>query len=335
MPLCESNGKGKGKTQRRSATFVIPKEGVLCSKASEEQRLRGKQEHKPTSKSPKAASPQGQGAASQLANGTVEPNKADTATLDSQKPTDSGPKPAQGKGKGRSHRRSATLGMPTEATELASQDVRSNAIVDTNVLEQGQPYDNALRPVTEQVFNQSPQSYGVLSPSSANCTPKKTFPPVPPFKEKQALEPWMLLRQSELTSPRPEDNYEISEQGDSDPDDAAEARRRAKKHVPTWCDDYLEQLAKQADTDPDSLFGSRVPVCELEEIFPGELYDTVGKARPKRNRGSSQNWGRDRLTKTEIKEYKRKMGQTKGWMANIENMPPGTQHLLAGPRRAA
>jgi hypothetical protein len=227
------------------------------------------------------------------------------------------------------------MGIPGEATELAKDDSSWKVASDTITDEPEKRHEGGYRPLAEQLFSQSPDSYGVLSPSSTNCTPRKTFPPVPAFGEKQALEPWLFLRQSELMSPRPEDNYEISDQGDSDPDDAAEARRRAKKHVPRWCDNYLEQLSKQADMDPDTLFGGRVPTCDVEDIFPIELYEKVGKARPKRNRGSSQNWGRDRLTKNEVKDYKKKMGQAKGWMANVENLPPATQQLLEGPRRAA
>jgi hypothetical protein len=331
VPVGDSNGKGKGKTQRRSATFVVPKEGVLCRKPSPSPKPSGKQEQVGKSKSPKAPSPRSRAVASQHTAACKGP----TTATDSQQASDMPPpgaKPSQGKGKGRSHRRSATLGFSAEASEPWK------IATDADAIEQKAPekldedgIEGKFRPLAEQLFNQSPDSCGVQSPS----TPKKTFPPVPPFKEKQALEPWLFLRQTELTTPRQEDNYEISDQGDSDPDDRAEERRRAKKHVPRWCDNYLEQLSRQADMDPDTVFGNKVPTCDVEEIFPVELYKTVGKERPKRNRGSSQNWGKDKLTTNEVQEYKRKMGQNKAWMANAENLPPATQQLLEGPVRAA
>lgn len=336
MPICESNAKGKGKTQRRSATFVVPKEGVLCKKPSEDPRLRGKQEQVAKSKSPKAPSPRTRAAASQntsVAN-VVTPCRGTTPCVDTQQSSEhQTAAKGKGKGRGRSHRRSATMAMCGEVAELANNEPWT--IAADNAEEPGKMHEGSSRPLAEQLFSQSPDSCGVLSPSSTNCTPRKTFPPVPVFKEKQTLEPWLFLRQSELTSPQQEDNYEISDQGDSDPDDAAEARRRAKKHVPRWCENYLEQLKSQADMDPDTVFGSKVPTCDVEDVFPTELYEAAGKARPKRTRGSSQNWGRDRLTKNEVKSYKQKMGQTKGWMANAENLPPATQQLLEGPRRAA
>jgi len=86
--------------------------------------------------------------------------------------------------------------------------------------------------------------------------------------------------------------------------------------------------------DPDSIFGSRVPIVRLEEVFGDDCYKTINKNRPKRARGSSGDWQRDRLTKQEISSYKQKMGHCKGWMADIENMPPANQKLLARVRSA-
>mmetsp|Transcript_68561 Transcript_68561/g.146683 ORF Transcript_68561/g.146683 Transcript_68561/m.146683 type:complete len:620 (-) Transcript_68561:94-1953(-) len=133
---------------------------------------------------------------------------------------------------------------------------------------------------------------------------------------------WRLLRKMKLDSPRQEDNYEISEPEEeegSDADDNERAKRRAKKNVPRWCKDYMEALSKQADVDPDTILGCRVPGCDLVNIFPDRLYEQVGKSRPKRVNGSSQDWRRDRLTKHEIFKYKEKMGQTKVWTVDVED----------------
>merc|ERR1719436_895879 len=74
------------------------------------------------------------------------------------------------------------------------------------------------------------------------------------------LEPWQLLRQIQLPPAPPGDNYELSDPGDdSDVDDDVLAAARSKKHIPKWCETYLETLRKQADWDPDTIFGSRVP----------------------------------------------------------------------------
>eukprot|EP00971_Amphidinium_carterae_P149932 2972383-Amphidinium_carterae.1 len=51
-----------------------------------------------------------------------------------------------------------------------------------------------------------------------------------------------------------------------------EPRDRSKKFVPAWCKNYLEELQRQADVDPDSIFGNRVPQCCLEDIFTDATY---------------------------------------------------------------
>lgn len=112
---------------------------------------------------------------------------------------------------------------------------------------------------------------------------------------------------------RPEDNYEISEHGgDSDAEDLR-AEAREGKHVPKWCDKFLDQLARQTDIDPDTIFGSKVPVCQLDQVFTDPMYKQAGKNRPKRNRGSSGDWRKDRLAKSEVVEYKTRMGHLRSW----------------------
>jgi len=164
-------------------------------------------------------------------------------------------------------------------------------------------------------------------------SPRKVRLATPAVPPKQ-VEPCELLRDIPLTSPRAEDNYEMSEPASDQEDDEVQAQRRARKPVPKWCENYVETLHKQADVDPDSIFGSRVPLVRLEEVFRDDFYRSINRHRPKRGRGSSGDWRRDRLTRQEISAYKQKLGHCKGWMADIENMPPASQKLLARVRSA-
>eukprot|EP00933_Yihiella_yeosuensis_P054083 TRINITY_DN52433_c0_g1_i1.p1 TRINITY_DN52433_c0_g1~~TRINITY_DN52433_c0_g1_i1.p1 ORF type:complete len:515 (-),score=142.22 TRINITY_DN52433_c0_g1_i1:101-1453(-) len=164
----------------------------------------------------------------------------------------------------------------------------------------------------------SPPSHDVESFMS----PRKTRECRSPTK---GLEPYQILRTVPLSPPRPEDNYELSDQADSDADETQEALRRAQKHVPRWCSNYLELLSKQADWDADTIFGKGVAKVELDEIFTDDLYEAVGRSRPKRARGSSGNWRKDALTNDECDRYRKKMGQTKAWTADVQNMPIGAK----------
>jgi len=126
-------------------------------------------------------------------------------------------------------------------------------------------------------------------------------------------EPAVLLRQSIVLAPkRGEDNYDMSDPGeDSDDNDS----RTHSKPVPKWCETYIQELEKQAQLDPDTIFGSKVPHCNLEEVFSDHTYARIGTARPRRRRGSSGEWARDRLTRTDVRRYKAKLGQTRCWSA--------------------
>lgn len=130
--------------------------------------------------------------------------------------------------------------------------------------------------------------------------------PAPP------LAPAALLRQIELQPKRPEDNYEISDNG-GDSEEDAETRDRSGKHVPAWCDTYIQALAVQADVDPDTIWGSRVPQCVLDDVFTDDMYRQFGKHQPKRARGSSGEWRKDRLTRQEVHDYKARMGHSRKW----------------------
>jgi hypothetical protein len=121
------------------------------------------------------------------------------------------------------------------------------------------------------------------------------------------------LRQTFPLSPkRDEDNYEISDKGENS-DDGETEPDRSHKHVPRWCETFLKDLQAQSSWDPDSIFGLKVPACVLDVVFTDDHYRAAGKERPRRKRGSSQDWKKDRLRSQEVKEYKRKMGHAKPW----------------------
>jgi hypothetical protein len=124
------------------------------------------------------------------------------------------------------------------------------------------------------------------------------------------LEPWQILREQVLPPKNPEDNYQISEPADSDDEASVD---RTGKHVPKWSMNFVEQADRQSCIDPDTIFGSRVPHCDVETVFSDELYKKVGRSRPKRVHGSSGDWRKDRLTHGEIHGYKNRMGHTKSW----------------------
>lgn len=138
---------------------------------------------------------------------------------------------------------------------------------------------------------------------------KAKRPPVPAFKSE--LEPWLVLRQMPLPPKKPEDNYEISDKGS----DSEEEDDRSSKTIPEWSEKYLELLQTQSDIDADTIFGSRVPKCDLEDVFKDSDYMKFQTERPPRRRGSSGEWRHDSLSREEICAYKRKTGQLKRWQA--------------------
>lgn len=154
-----------------------------------------------------------------------------------------------------------------------------------------------------------------MSPKAASAKGRKVAPPVPAFKQAPPEpEPWQLLRRIKLPPPSEKDNYEISDKGE---DSEAEEPDRTMKHIPAWSSNYLQLLDAQANIDPDTIFGSKVPICDLEAIFSDQDYMKFQKERPRRRRGSSAEWGGDRLGRHEIGEYKRKMGHQKRWQSKV------------------
>lgn len=155
-------------------------------------------------------------------------------------------------------------------------------------------------------------------PAEGQRPAKKPRPPVPSFSAPPLIEPWQALRQTPLSPKRDEDNYEISDKDENS--DEENEPDRSHKHVPKWCSNYLQLLAAQSSTDPDSIFGSKVPSCDLKIIFSDETYKRFGRERPQRRRGSSANWKKDRLRPQEISEYKEKMGQKTSWTASSKRL---------------
>lgn len=115
----------------------------------------------------------------------------------------------------------------------------------------------------------------------------------------------------------PMDTYEISDKEDSGDEEAvvrAEAARE-RKHVPAWVEGFDKVVVEQAKegVDPDTIFGGRVPHCNVDTIFPDSLYRQLKHTNPRRRRGSSCLWMRDRLRSSEVHNYREKMGQNRRW----------------------
>lgn len=138
---------------------------------------------------------------------------------------------------------------------------------------------------------------------AAKARPVVTFKP----------DPAMTLRQMNIQPKREEDNYEISEHDENSDEEGDKSRERSGKHVPRWCATYLEDLQRQANIDPDTIFSSKVSCCDLDAVFTDDMYREVGKQRPKRTRGSSGDWQKDRLSCVEINRYKSRMGHLRSW----------------------
>lgn len=128
----------------------------------------------------------------------------------------------------------------------------------------------------------------------------------------QPPEAWQLLRETELAPKNDEDNYDMSDREEGT-EEIVESDRN--KRVPAWALNYMDVLTSQGDLDPDTIFGSRVPDCNLDLIFSDDLYRKCTMNRPKRKRGSSCQWSGDSLKVEEMVKYKEKMGQKASWMS--------------------
>jgi len=173
----------------------------------------------------------------------------------------------------------------------------------------------------------SPSPGGGPAAGKARTARAAKRPPVPTFtapsqaskrRPRAPPPPCVILRQVRLPPPNPEDNYELSDKGE---DSDAEEPDRSHKFVPEWSNHFLDMIEKQEGIDPDTIFGSTVPTCDLEVIFTDADYAKKIKERPKRRRGSSGEWKQDRLGREEVGEYKRKMGHAKRWPSPCQTAP--------------
>jgi len=198
------------------------------------------------------------------------------------------------------------------------------------------PPSVAARSPQKSALSRSPHVEASPQGKVHSASPRPTLgklPVVPtPCTGRAPVEPSQALR-AKVTLPekRPEDNYELSDAGETSEEDERRAKERKKKPIPAWCDwgkdpkefrEWMKVLALQSEFDTDSIFGSRVPNCCTNDIFPDELYGSLQRERPRRRRGSSQDWRRDPLTRKEIAAYKTKMGQTKMFDPAVEGALP-------------
>ncbi|CAK9051433.1 INCENP_ARK-bind domain-containing protein [Durusdinium trenchii] len=137
-------------------------------------------------------------------------------------------------------------------------------------------------------------------------------PKTKPVKKLKQKEP--ITKRMGLKAPkRAEENYDLSDLEEDEDGNRIEPDR-LRKHIPARCSNYTQVAASQADIDPDSIFGSRMPLCDLDAIFPDSFYRSLHPNQPRqRRRGSSCHWIRDALTPHEIHAYAVKMGQSRSW----------------------
>jgi len=143
---------------------------------------------------------------------------------------------------------------------------------------------------------------------------KKVLPKVPSLVQPEA---WKIYRQLKVGPKSADDSYEISDREDDD--EVAEDIDRSHKRVPKWANSYLDALTKQRRVDPDTIFGTKVPQCDLGVIFTDELYARCSLERPKRIRGSSGKWDKDSLKSAEINAYRNNTGQKECWTAKVRH----------------
>jgi len=105
-----------------------------------------------------------------------------------------------------------------------------------------------------------------------------------------------------------EDQYEVTDK-DTDSENEPSPNTRSRKHIPAWCTNWRQKAIAQIAVDPESIFGSSAPKCDLDVIFTEKNYRSMGLSRPKRVRGSSGNWTFDKLTQEEVDRYRAKLGQ--------------------------
>lgn len=200
---------------------------------------------------------------------------------------------------------------------LQASSVKKEGPVRKNLAEQIR--EKALKTSAETEPRIPPADTAMKAPSNTSVSEAKentlqslaVFPktsPPPPSKPQSKLSktPPLARHSPKRSVLSPMDTYEMTDhEGDSDSDSECE---KSMKRVPEWAQhkQLLAALEKQCRkgpglTDPDEVFGE-VQTCNLEMIFASSKNSRF------RNRTSSGNWEKDRVTAHEKMAYKRRMG---------------------------
>ena len=76
-----------------------------------------------------------------------------------------------------------------------------------------------------------------------------------------------ITKRVKLEQPKiADDNYEISDLEEDVHGNRVEPDR-SQKRVPSWCANYVQTAEAQAEVDPDSIFGSHMPICDLDSCL--------------------------------------------------------------------
>ena len=154
----------------------------------------------------------------------------------------------------------------------------------------------------------SPPDYQTPKPIEISAPPSGFAPRYTP-----APGPLEIITESLAPLPFPpseEDQYEMTEWEDSDTEmqEDDKERKRSNKKIPAWCIGWIETAKTQTSIDPDTVFGLRLPRCDLSVLF-GHTNNAYMRARNGK-RGSSGEWGMDDMTRKELAEYRQVMGHT-------------------------
>ena len=176
--------------------------------------------------------------------------------------------------------------------------------------------NNVTAGVRTLIYETPKQQPVLIDPSSRVPTaPGSAF--IPKYTPAAAVEDVLLETLVPLpTSPISDDQYPITDWVDSEgenatfEDDDAKETRRLQKHVPSWCEGWVETAKTQTNIDPDTVFGTKLPKCDLSVIFGAKFRDNAYMRTKTRGRGSSGEWGLDVVTRAELDEYRQVMGHT-------------------------
>lgn len=198
------------------------------------------------------------------------------------------------------HAVSATKLKPVRSTEgaLSSTDFKHKLPVLSSSTHGGTTtkQKNMMQQMREKAFAKAAAN----SSSAAVSAPKSTSKP-------PANSP--IVKSSAKKSPKKEsssplDTYELSDREESDSEED-ESKKKPKKRIPSWAKTVNLNKALEhqysvgrLQLDPDEIFGE-VDTCDLDAIFADS------KKSRFRQRTSSGNWSKDRVTSVEKADYKR------------------------------